>query len=425
MAEGITIWSHAGLGLLAVLGHLAMWLGAFSRIHALGLRRWQLELVEKPILLALLGLPAAVLLRLAYAPPPELDPGQLIPGGALGWCYFWLCCVWGAAAGLIWSWRKWRGPPVQYLQYQREIVPIAKRLGRLPCGDAATRLLARLPGNQILDLEINVKTLLLPRLPACLDGLTVVHLSDLHFTGRLTQDFFRFVADRVTELDADLIAITGDLIDQPACLEWVPEILGAMQNRLGAFCVFGNHDLRMRDMSLLAAKIERAGWHYLGGRWSELHLRGHSIVLAGNELPWLAPPADMSTCRMHSDIRRGVRILLSHSPDQIQWARTRDFDLMLAGHTHGGQIQLPMIGPLIGQSRYGVRYCCGVFDAPPTLLHVSRGLSGVQNLRIQCRPELTKLVLKCGAPLTVDQAEETAISTLLTGVPVPAAVSRS
>jgi predicted MPP superfamily phosphohydrolase len=252
-----------------------------------------------------------------------------------------------------------------------------------------------------------------------------VHLSDLHFTGRLTEDFFRFVVDRANDLDGDLVALTGDVIDQRSCLGWVTEILGRIEHRLGAFCIFGNHDLRVRDMSLLVAEVERAGWHYLGGRWSELRLRGHSIVLAGNELPWLSPPADLSTFHVPADVRRGMRILLSHSPDQIQWARTRDFDLMLAGHTHGGQIRLPVIGPLIGQSRYGVRYCSGVFHVPPTLLHVSRGVSGLQNLRINCRPELTKLILKCGAPLTVDGAEQAAVSKLLPGVPVPAAVSRS
>ena len=144
---------------------------------------------------------------------------------------------------------------------------MAKRLGRLPCGDVPTRLLARLPGNQILDLEINVKTLLVPRLPACLDGLTIVHLSDLHFTGRLTDEFFRFVADRANELDGDLVALTGDIIDKRHCLGWVAEILGRMEHRLGAVCIFGNHDLRMRDMSLLVTEVERAGWHYLGSRW--------------------------------------------------------------------------------------------------------------------------------------------------------------
>lgn len=418
-------WLHAAAGLLAVLGHLALGFGTFSRLHALGLRRGPLALAEIPLLATLLGVPAAVVLRLAFHPPAQLDLRQAIPGGAFGWAYFWLCCVAGIAACATWSWRKWKGPPAQYLQCQRKIVPVARRLGRLPCGDAATRLLARLPGNQILELETNIKTLLVPRLPAALDGLSIVHLSDLHFTGRLTADFFRFVVDRANELDGDLVALTGDVIDQRACLGWVGEILGRLEKRLGAFCIFGNHELRLRDVSRLVGEFERAGWHYLGGRWLELRVRGHSLVLAGNELPWFAPAADMSTCRGPADGRRGLRILFSHSPDQIQWARARDFDLMLAGHAHGGQIQLPVIGPLIGQSRYGVRYACGVFYVPPTLLHVSRGLSGLQNLRICCRPELTKLVLKCGAPLTVNGVEPVTASELLPGVPVPAAVSRS
>ena len=415
---------HVAACLLAALGHLALWAGTFSRLHALGLRMWRLQLLEKLLLLVLLGVPAAVLVQLALHPPPQLDPRQLLPGGAAGRGYFWLCSVWGAVTILTWSWRKWKGPPPQFLRCERKVTPVDQGLGRLPCGDAVTRLLARLPGNQILDLETNVKTLLVPRLPACLDGLTIVHLSDLHFTGYLTEDFFRFVVDRANELDGDLVALTGDILDERPCLGWVTEVLGRVRQRMGAFCIFGNHDLRIRDLPLLVSEVERAGWHYVGGRWTALRVRGHSIILAGNELPWLGPPADMATCPDSADGRRAVRILLSHSPDQIQWARARDFDLMLAGHTHGGQIQLPVIGPLIGQSRYGVRYCCGVFYVPPTLLHVSRGLSGVQNLRINCRPELTKLVLKCGAPLTVED-QERAAAELLPGVPVPAAVSRS
>ena len=424
MAEGMTPEIHVAACLLAALGHLALWLGTFSRLHALGWRMWLLHLLEVPLLAVLLGVPAAVLVRLTFALPTQIESWQLIPGGAAGTAYFWLCTVWGVVAAVTWSWRKWKGQPPPFVGYHREFKPVAQCLGRLPCGDAATRLLARLPGNQILDLEINVKTLLVPRLPACLDGLTIVHLSDLHFTGSLTEDFFQFVVDRANDLDGDLIALTGDIIDVRPCLGWVTEVLGRVRQRMGAFCIFGNHDLRIRDLPLLVDEVQRAGWHYVGGRWSELRVRGHSIVLAGNELPWLGPAADMAACPGPADGRRALRILLSHSPDQIQWARARDFDLMLAGHTHGGQIRLPGIGPLIGQSRYGVRYCCGVFYVPPTLLHVSRGVSGVQNLRINCRPELTKLVLKCGAPLTIEDREHGAAE-LLPGVPVPAAVTRS
>ena len=415
---------HLVAASFAVLGHLALWTGAFSRLHALGLRMRLLHLCELPIFAMLLGLPAAVLLRWILAPPLLLDLESWLPGGPAGWFYFWWCSVWGVVTILTWSWRKWKSPPPQFLSCHSQIESIAERLGHLPCRPAGIRWLARLPGNQILDLETSVKTLLVPRLPPGLDGLTIVHMSDIHFTGHLTEDFFHFVVDRVNELDSDLVALTGDIMDEPSCLGWIGQTLGRVQSHWGAFCIFGNHDLRIRDRELLAGEFERAGWHYLGGRWLRMRIRGQDIVLAGNELPWYRPAADMSTCPPPVDGRGELRILLSHSPDQIQWARRHGFDLMLSGHTHGGQIQLPVIGPLIGQSRYGVRYCCGVFSEPPTLLHVSRGVSAKHNLRINCRPELIKLVLKCGMPLPTEDRER-ANSALLSPVPVPAAVSRS
>jgi predicted MPP superfamily phosphohydrolase len=66
---------------------------------------------------------------------------------------------------------------------------------------------------------------------------------------------------------------------------------------------------------------------------------------------------------------------------------------MLAGHTHGGQIRFPGIGAILAPSRYGVRYAAGTFHLPPVVMHVSRGISGLQPLRFNCLPELTKLVL--------------------------------
>jgi predicted MPP superfamily phosphohydrolase len=86
---------------------------------------------------------------------------------------------------------------------------------------------------------------------------------------------------------------------------------------------------------------------------------------------------------------------LAHTPDQIEWARVHDFDLMLAGHTHGGQIQLPGFGAVLSPSRYGVEYAEGTFYEHPTLMHVSRGISGTRQLRLNCPPELTKLILTC------------------------------
>jgi predicted MPP superfamily phosphohydrolase len=69
---------------------------------------------------------------------------------------------------------------------------------------------------------------------------------------------------------------------------------------------------------------------------------------------------------------------------------------MLSGHNHGGQVILPVIGPVYAPSRYGVRYAGGCFWEPPTLLYVSRGVAGERALRWNCLPELTKLVLRHG-----------------------------
>jgi uncharacterized protein len=97
----------------------------------------------------------------------------------------------------------------------------------------------------------------------------------------------------------------------------------------------------------------------------------------------------------HSEFRTPhFRLLLSHTPDQFPWARSNNFDLMLAGHNHGGQIRLPYLGALITPSLYGFRYAGGVYFEPPTLLHVSRGLAGIHPIRLNCPPELALLVLK-------------------------------
>ena len=69
---------------------------------------------------------------------------------------------------------------------------------------------------------------------------------------------------------------------------------------------------------------------------------------------------------------------------------------MLSGHNHGGQIRLPLLGSIFVPSRYGRRFDAGTFEEPPTVLHVSRGLAGQHPLRINCRPEVTRLVLRAG-----------------------------
>ena len=149
-------------------------------------------------------------------------------------------------------------------------------------------------------------------------------------------------------MEPDLVTITGDLIDRTPCIDWIPDTLGRLRARYGVYFVLGNHDVAV-DVERLLRVLREQGLVHLGGRWIETEIRSHRVVLAGSEAPWIMPAADLSGCPPRGDAP--LRILLSHSPDQLAWARAADADLLLAGHTHGGQIRLPLIGPIFAPSR--------------------------------------------------------------------------
>ena len=190
------------------------------------------------------------------------------------------------------------------------------------------------------------------------------------------------------------MVISGDIIDKRKCFPWLSTLLSRLRARHGVYFVLGNHDLRVRNEMGLRDELTRCGLIDLGGRFQVIEIRGCPVLLAGNELPWFVPAADMQHAPDRLGQRRPFRIAVAHSPDQIEWSRRHDFDLMLAGHTHGGQIRFPVIGPVFAPSRYGVKYCAGTFFSEPTLMHVSRGLCGTRPLRFNCAPELAKLVLR-------------------------------
>src|SRR5262245_50574491 len=213
-------------------------------------------------------------------------------------------------------------------------------------------------------------------------------------TGRLSREFYDLVVDETNAMNADLVVITGDILEKEQCLPWVLPTLGRLRARLGKYFVLGNHEQRLSDVALLRRALVEAGLIDVGGCCERVEVDGLDIAVAGTELPWFgkAPPTPQSAGRSPQ-----LRVLLSHTPDQLPWARSHGFDLMLAGHNHGGQIRLPYLGALITPSRFGCRYAGGLFFEPPALLHVSRGLAGVHPIRLNCPPELALLMLKSAA----------------------------
>jgi predicted MPP superfamily phosphohydrolase len=255
-----------------------------------------------------------------------------------------------------------------------------------------------LPGNEVLQLCVQQRRLIIPRLPAPSERLRIVHLSDLHMSGRVAKKYFEKVVATANECNADLIAVTGDIVERAQCIDWIPDTLGKLRAPGGVYFVLGNHD-QFADAERVRETLVAAGLTYLGGRYIERTIRDVSVLLAGNELPWFPPAADFRGCQARDEFGMPLRILLAHSPDQFAWAAAHDVDLMLAGHVHGGQVCLPLIGPLMAPSWHGVRYAAGVFAAGNTVMHVTRGVGSLAPLRYNCPPEVAVLTL-CGPGVT-------------------------
>ncbi len=385
----------AALLLLALLGHAALWIGLVNRLHARCLPRWLIATGTVLCFLALPLVPAALGWWCWRAEPAMWDrlrAGQFLRSAPWGVAaYLLLCDCRGAIAVVEWLWRHvLRRPPA--VSRFHGIRNLLHRDAPPPqTAEHPHHFIVRLPGNQSLHLDLTQRVIEVPRLPRAWDGLSLVHLSDLHFSGRVGKPFFQEIVRLSNELEPDLVALTGDLVDRARCIDWIPETISRLTARYGVYCVLGNHDVR-GDAERLVRTLEDSGLCYLGGRRVRIEIRGLPAILAGNEMPWL-PAADLEHCRPP---RQGgpFRIALAHSPDQLAWARDHDVDLLLAGHTHGGQIRLPLVGPIFSPSRGGLRHTLGVFHAPPTILHVTRGVSASFPFRWNCAPEIAQLVLR-------------------------------
>lgn len=384
--------------LATVAGHAALWIAFVNHIHGVAFPRPVMRVLSTSAYSWLLAGPVLLALWVVRAWPEltSTSAWPTLPSGLLFYGVF--CCALAVGPLPRWLWQRLtvRSPAILRSNHTARL-NLARTVSHSPARGPWQHL-TRVPGNEVLLLDVNEKTIDVPGLPLALDGLSIVHLSDLHFTGRIGREYFDEVVRLANELEPDLVAITGDLVDKARCIPWIAPTLGKLVVPHGAYYVLGNHDLRV-DLVELRGELAKAGLIALGGGWRKVEINGQLIALAGNELPWIAPPAHMADCPRAPRGGEPFRVLLSHSPDQYAWARERGFDLMLAGHTHGGQIQFPLLGPVVAPSRCGVRYASGTFHEPPTVMHVSRGVSGLLPLRINCRPELTKLVLRAGSPV--------------------------
>jgi predicted MPP superfamily phosphohydrolase len=247
-------------------------------------------------------------------------------------------------------------------------------------------------------IRIDRRTIAVPHLPEPFVGKTIAVLADLHHGPRVSLGFIRRAVRLANGLEPDLVALVGDYANKgrtaaeemPPCLE----ALSALEAPLGVYAVPGNHDMPNggRTYRELIAKTPLTD---LTNRAVAVSVEGERLWLAGvDDLWWGRPNLDQALEKVPG---KSAVVLLCHNPDFMEVHPDARVGLALSGHTHGGQVYLPVVGAPWMPSRYGDKYRHGLVRAPKSQVLVSRGLgeSGVP-LRIGAPPEINLQKLAAG-----------------------------
>jgi predicted MPP superfamily phosphohydrolase len=223
-------------------------------------------------------------------------------------------------------------------------------------------------------------------LPPELDGFTILHLSDFHLgTVSLNGRTLERAVAWSEEEEVDLVALTGDLLSRRRGQARLTDALRRFRSRHGVFSVVGNHDVDEARSVLGRGLLQDSS--------AVFEIAGRRVQVVGGD-----PDEDWRLRNLERLADRGadLRILLFHFPDVTQWLPPASYDLILAGHLHGGQICLPTPHGKLRLEHLRAPHWEGVHQTPAGTLHVSRGLgTSFVPFRFLARPEATKLVLRC------------------------------
>ncbi|MHB8524953.1 MAG: metallophosphoesterase [Candidatus Acidiferrales bacterium] len=241
-------------------------------------------------------------------------------------------------------------------------------------------------------VELTEHRMGLENLPEAFRGFRIVHLTDLHHGLYFPADALSAVVELTNELEPDIVAVTGDFVTRSRnYIEPVAEMLSGLRARSGVFAVLGNHDFRV-GADAIARALGKNGIEVLRNRYVTLRRKGQKCYLSG--VDDLLYRADLS--RAMRGIPHGApTLLLSHNPAIIGEAANMGINLVLSGHTHGGQVKLPLIGCVYGRSEKNMRFKIGRDSLGPTQIYVSRGIGTVVlPVRYGCPSEIPHFVLE-------------------------------
>jgi predicted MPP superfamily phosphohydrolase len=243
------------------------------------------------------------------------------------------------------------------------------------------------------DPEITETDIWLPRLPEAYNGVRIVHLTDLHHSLFTPLEDIERAIHLANLLHPDVVALTGDYVTLSPSYIWpVARALGKVRAPWGVFAVLGNHDFQV-DADEITRALRAQRIRVLRNSHFALRARASTLwVLGVDDLWWRA---DDLAAALRSVPARDPKILLCHNPVGIRQAAEQGIDLVLSGHTHGGQVRLPVVGSVYGRSKLGERFVEGWNRLNGTQIYVSRGIGKVLlPVRLGCPPEIACLRLR-------------------------------
>jgi uncharacterized protein len=240
-------------------------------------------------------------------------------------------------------------------------------------------------------LTIEHQQIFLKRLPRQLDGFRIVHLSDIHHSPFTSRQQIERAVVTASRLQPDIIALTGDYISHER--EYAApcaEILGRLRARHGVYAVLGNHD-HWTDAALITDLFRAEGITVLINEGMRFEKNGAAFWLAGVD-DAMVGLEDLSLALAGSS-EEEMKLVLAHNPIILRRAARAGIDLVLSGHTHGGQVNLR--GEKSPAERPRRRLLKGLAQQGDTQIYVTRGLGTVVlPVRIGCPPEVTLLELR-------------------------------
>jgi predicted MPP superfamily phosphohydrolase len=287
-----------------------------------------------------------------------------------------------------------QAPPEPHIDRQRRLI-LKSAAAALPVITISSGAFG--VGRAFASARVYEREMHFPHLPPEMDGLRVLHLSDLHLRHYVTLSDLENVLSDAAEYEPDLVAVTGDVADDLAQLPDALRMISELKAPLGTFATLGNHEY-FRGVNDVRRIFDKSPVPLFINEGTAISVNGSRIFLGGIDDPRRMGAKDHAFFQrtidqtLQFDGGEDFHILMSHRPDALDYASEVGIDLTLAGHTHGGQIGF---GDRSAFERvWPDRYLWGVYERRDSQLYTTSGMGHWFPFRLGCPPEAPVIILR-------------------------------